>query len=169
MSDESSSTTATAEHDALDLISHSSLHTERLGERLAAALRPGDVVALFGELGTGKTVLARGIARGLGVTGPVSSPTFVLANEYEGPVPMYHLDFYRLAPAELRSVGWEEYLRLGGVVVIEWPDRAGARLPAERLDVELEHVAESKRRIRLVPHGRRAREIVGAIASAVGA
>ncbi len=169
MSDESSSTTTVVEHDALDLISHSSLHTERLGERLAGALRPGDVVALFGELGTGKTVLARGIARGLGVTSVVSSPTFVLVNEYEGPVPMYHVDFYRLRPDELANVGWEEYLSLGGVTVIEWPERAPVDLPPERLDIELEHVADTKRRIRLVPHGRRASEILGAIADALGA
>lgn len=148
-------------------MSHSSLHTERLGERLGAALRPGDVVALWGELGTGKTVLARGIARGLDVTGPVSSPTFALVNEYEGPLPMYHVDFYRLDPEQLESVGWEEYLGYGGVVVIEWPDRAAGTLPAERLDLELEHIGATKRRIRLLPRGERARELVGVIAAAL--
>lgn len=167
MSDASSATTA-VESRALDLVSHSSLYTERLGERLGAALRPGDVIALWGELGTGKTVLARGIARGLGVAGPVSSPTFVVVNEYEGPVPMYHVDFYRLDPGELDSVGWEEYLHLGGVVVIEWPDRAVSSLPPERLDLELEHIGDTKRRVRLEPHGKRAQEVVEVIATALG-
>lgn len=160
---------AIAPEKAVDLISHSSLYTERFGERLGAAARPGDVVALWGELGSGKTVLAKGIARGLGVSGPVTSPTFVIVNEYAGPVPMFHVDFYRLGPEQLGTVGWEEYLELGGVVVIEWADRAAGALPEQRLDVHLAHVADTKRAIRLEPHGRRAEELAGAIADAFGA
>ena len=152
----------------IDLVSHSSLHTERLGERLGGVARPGDVFALWGELGAGKTVFVRGLARGLKVRGPVSSPTFVLVNEYEGAVPLYHVDFYRLEPRQLGSVGWEEYLDLGGVVAVEWPDRAGGALPAERLDVRLEHVAETKRRVTLEAHGKRAEELLGAVSDAVG-
>ena len=152
----------------IDLISHSSLHTERLGERLGALARPGDVFALWGELGTGKTVLVRGIARGMGLRGPVSSPTFVLVNEYDGPTPLYHIDFYRLDPRQLASVGWEEYVGAGGVVAIEWPDRARGALPEERLDVRLEHVAEAKRAIRLEAHGARAKEMLGVVANAFG-
>lgn len=160
---------ATVERGSIDLISHSSLHTERLGERLGRSLLPGDVVALWGELGTGKTVLARGIARGMGALGPVTSPTFVLVNEYEGPTPMFHVDFYRLEPRELGSVGWEEYVDLGGVVVIEWPERASGALPAERLDIHLAHVAETKRAIRLEAHGKRAEETLRTVADALGA
>ena len=167
MSDESSKL-VTAERGALDLISHSSLHTERLGERLGASARPGDVFALWGELGTGKTVLAKGLARGLGVSGPVTSPTFLLVHEYDGPVPMYHVDFFRLDPKDVGGVGWEEYLDLDGVVVIEWPDRAAESLPRERLDVRLEHVAQTKRRVRLESHGGRAAELVSAVAGAFG-
>ena len=151
------------------MVSHSSLHTERLGERLGAAARPGDVFALWGELGAGKTVFVRGLARGLGVSGPVSSPTFVLVNEYDGAVPLYHVDFYRLDPTQVGSVGWEEYLDLGGVVAIEWPDRAVASLPSDRLDVRLEHVAGSKRAIRLEPRGKRAERLLGVVADALGA
>ncbi|OLC54673.1 MAG: tRNA (adenosine(37)-N6)-threonylcarbamoyltransferase complex ATPase subunit type 1 TsaE [Chloroflexi bacterium 13_1_40CM_4_68_4] len=154
---------------AIDLVSHSSLHTERLGERLGRAARPGDVFALWGELGAGKTVFVRGLARGLDVRAPVSSPTFVLVNEYDGPVPLFHVDFYRLAPTQLGNVGWEEYLDLGGVVAIEWPDRANDALPEQRLDVRLEHVAESKRAIRLEARGRRAEELLGAVGDALGA
>jgi len=150
----------------IDLVSHSSLHTERLGERLGALARTGDVFALWGELGAGKTVLVRGLARGMGLRGPVSSPTFVLVNEYDGATPLYHVDFYRLDPTQLGNVGWEEYLDAEGVVVIEWPDRAGPSLPEERLDVRIEHVAESKRAIRLEAHGPRAEDMLGAIASA---
>src|SRR5438105_5351500 len=151
---------------ALDLVSHSSLHTERLGERLGALARPGDVFALWGELGAGKTVLVRGLARGLAVRGAVSSPTFVLVNEYDGPTPLYHIDFYRLDPKQLGSVGWEEYVDLRGVVAIEWPDRAADSLPEERLDIRIEHVADSKRAIRLEPHGAHAAEMVGELAGA---
>ena len=153
----------------VDLVSHSSLHTERLGERLGGLARPGDVFALSGELGAGKTVFVRGLARGMGVRGPVSSPTFVLVHEYDGAVPLYHVDFYRLEPGQVGSVGWEEYLDLGGVVAVEWPDRVGGALPEDRLDVRIEHVAESKRRVTLEAHGKRAEEMLGAVSDALGA
>ncbi len=153
----------------IDLVSHSSLHTERLGERLGRSARPGDVFALWGELGVGKTVFVRGLARGMGVAGPVSSPTFVLVNEYDGAVPLYHVDFFRLDPSQLGNVGWEEYLDLGGVVAIEWPDRASAALPEHRLDVRLQHVAESKRAIRLEAQGTRARQLLEVVSDALGA
>lgn len=157
-----------AESPAIDLISHSSLHTERLGERLGQGLRAGDVVALWGELGSGKTVLARGIARGLGSSDPVTSPTFLLAHEYGGRIPMFHLDFYRLRPDQLDSLGWDEYLGLGGVVVIEWPDRAADALPLERLDIRIDHVADTKRRILLEARGARARELLEGVGDAFG-
>jgi tRNA threonylcarbamoyladenosine biosynthesis protein TsaE len=153
---------------ALELVSDSAHDTERLGERLGLAARPGDVFALWGELGAGKTVFVRGLARGLGVSGPVSSPTFVLVNEYDGPVPLYHVDFYRLDPGQLGNVGWEEYLGLGGVVAIEWPDRAASALPRGRLDVRLAHLDESKRAIRLEPRGERGERLVEVVANAAG-
>lgn len=157
----------TRDRRALELVSDSPHETERLGERLGLAARPGDVFALWGELGAGKTVFVRGLARGLRVSGPVSSPTFVLVNEYDGPVPLYHVDFYRLDPGQLGNVGWEEYLGLGGVVAIEWPDRAASALPRERLDVRLAYLDESKRAIRLDPRGERGERLVE-VANAAG-
>lgn len=155
---------------ALDFVSHSPLHTERLGERLGRLLGPGDVVALWGELGVGKTQVAKGIALGLGVAAPATSPTFVVVNEYDARVPMYHVDLYRMSGTDdLRSVGWEEYLDLGGVVVIEWPDRLGEALPEERVDLFLEHLTDTKRRVRLEAHGERARGVLAEVASALGA
>ncbi|HLZ48762.1 MAG TPA: tRNA (adenosine(37)-N6)-threonylcarbamoyltransferase complex ATPase subunit type 1 TsaE [Candidatus Limnocylindria bacterium] len=156
---------AQAEPGAIDLVSHSSLHTERLGERMAAHAQPGDVIALWGELGAGKTVLARGIAIGLGLDEEsVTSPTFIILHEhFGGRLPLYHLDLYRLAREQLGSTGWEEALESGGVTVIEWPDRAGDDLPPDRVDVHLEHVAETKRRVSIEPTGPRSRRLVDAL------
>lgn len=146
-------------------MSHSSLHTERLGERLGRAARAGDVLALWGELGAGKTVLARGVAAGLGIDAEeVTSPTFIILHEHaSGRIPLFHLDLYRLAQSDLGTTGWEETLDGGGVTVIEWPDRAGDQLPADRLDVRLEHIAESKRRVVLEATGPRSRELIEGI------
>jgi len=159
------STRAQADPGTIDLVSHSSLHTERLGERLAAHAEPGTVVALWGELGACKTVLARGIAIGLGIDEEsVTSPTFIILREHlGGRLPMYHLDLYRLEASQLGSTGWEEAIDAGGVTVIEWPDRAGDLLPPDRVDVRLEHVAETKRTVTIEPTGPRSRRIVDAL------
>ncbi len=130
--------------------------TEALGERLARCLRPGDVVALTGELGSGKTCLTRGLARGLGVERPVTSPTFNLLHEYAGPVPVYHFDLYRLKSArELEDLGWEEYSAGQGVCVLEWAERAGTLLPDGHWGVHLEIADADRRRILIqAPAGR---------------
>jgi tRNA threonylcarbamoyladenosine biosynthesis protein TsaE len=161
----SSSDRAPADRATIDLVSHSSLHTERLGERIAAHIGPGDVVALWGELGTGKTVLARGIAIGLGIDeDSVTSPTFIILHEhFGGRLPLYHLDLYRLGAGDLGSTGWEETLDAGGVTVIEWPDRAGDALPPDRIDVHLAHVADTKRAVRIAATGPRSSRIVDAL------
>jgi tRNA threonylcarbamoyladenosine biosynthesis protein TsaE len=126
--------------------------TESLGRRLAARLRAGDCVALEGPLGAGKTALVRGIAAGLGVADrrAVSSPTFVLVQEYAGRLPLYHVDLYRLPdPAgELAGLGLAEMLQ-SGVVLIEWADRAGSALPRPRWQVRIEPVAQRARRFHL--------------------
>ena len=120
--------------------------TRALGRALGGRLRAGDVVLLHGDLGAGKTTLAQGIAAGLGVRGPVQSPTFVLASEYrpdgEGPA-LHHLDLYRLDdPGEIAALGYEEYLDpADAVTLVEWPERAGGMLPDAFLLVELEPVA----------------------------
>lgn len=157
--------------ETVDLVSHSSLHTERIGERLARLAQPGDVLALWGELGAGKTVLAKGVAAGLGLdAGVVSSPTFVILHEhYGGRMPLFHLDLYRLEGQDLGTTGWEETLEGGGVTVIEWPDRAGAGLPADRVDVRLEHIADTKRRVLLEATGPRSGELLRGFHDSLGA
>lgn len=131
--------------------------TERVGELIGRCARPGDVVALWGELGSGKTTLVRGIARGLGIdTRAVTSPTFVIVHEHEGGrLPLMHVDLYRVAPAEAPSTGWEDTLGVGGVTAIEWPDRIEAGLPADRLDVRLTNEGGDTRRVELEPTGPR--------------
>jgi tRNA threonylcarbamoyladenosine biosynthesis protein TsaE len=174
-----SAANSSAEHQAdaprnvesVDLVSHSSLHTERIGERLARLARPGDVLALWGELGAGKTVLAKGVAAGLGLdASEVSSPTFVILHEhYGGRMPLFHLDLYRLEGQDLGTTGWEETLDGGGITVIEWPDRAEGGLPADRLDVHLEHIAETKRRVLLTATGQRSGELLREFHGSLGA
>ncbi len=117
----------------MEFISRSEGETEALGTRLAGVLTPGAVVALYGDLGAGKTAFARGLARGLGVTGRVTSPTFTIVNEYEGTLPLFHFDLYRLGGSEeLFDIGWEDYLTRGGVCVVEWSERADDVLADER-------------------------------------
>ena len=123
--------------------------TEALAGRLALALRAGDVVAVSGELGAGKTTFVRGAARALGVTRPVTSPTFTLGHVYEAPVPVAHLDLYRLG-----GLGAEDWASLepyfdGTIAFVEWPEHAGAWLPPVRAAVSLEHVDEQHRRVRI--------------------
>lgn len=143
------------------MVSQSSLHTQRLGERIGRSARPGDLVALWGELGAGKTVLARGIAVGLGLDeDSVTSPTFIILHEHHGGrLPLFHVDLYRLERAELGSTGWEEALESRGVTVVEWPERAGEDLPPDRLDVRLEHVADTKRRVVIEATGPRSKPL----------
>lgn len=122
----------------MEICSRSAPETMALGVRLAGLLRPGDVVVLSGDLGAGKTVLAKGIAAGLGVTGPVVSPTFTIVREYEGDVPLLHLDVYRLDHLqEVIDLGLDEILDGHAVTVVEWGEAVSALLPADRLEVVL--------------------------------
>lgn len=109
---------------------HSPEETEALGQRLAEQLKPGDVVAYFGDLGAGKTAFTRGLARGLGVREPVTSPTYTIVNEYlSGSMPLFHFDMYRLGSAEeLFDIGWEDYLSRGGVCAVEWSENVADAL-----------------------------------------
>jgi tRNA threonylcarbamoyladenosine biosynthesis protein TsaE len=122
--------------------------TRTLGARLGRWARAGDMVACRGALGAGKTTFVQGFAEGLGVGGDdyVRSPTFALVHAYHGRIPLYHFDFYRLSScAELQDIGFEEYLDVGGVVIIEWADKFPAILPSMRLEVFI-RIADSDRR-----------------------
>jgi len=121
--------------------SHSEQQTLRLAERLAAVLVPGDVLALEGELGTGKTVFVRGIARGLGILGPLRSPSFVVVSHLKGRLELFHVDAYRLSePEELLQLGFEGILEADGIVAVEWADRVASVLPARRLQIRIVHL-----------------------------
>jgi tRNA threonylcarbamoyladenosine biosynthesis protein TsaE len=150
----------------LDFISHSATQTIRIGQRLGELLRPGDLVVLLGDFGAGKTHLIKGIARGLGSDDLVNSPSFVLINQYRagaghGRMPIYHADLYRIEdPGELAGIGLEEAWSGDGVCLIEWAERAGDWLPQERLAIHLQHLSETKRVLRFVPHGARYEELV---------
>jgi tRNA threonylcarbamoyladenosine biosynthesis protein TsaE len=114
---------------------------EALGECLGRLLRPGDVVSLSGDLGAGKTVFTKGIARGLGSADPVTSPTFTIVHEYRGRCPLFHMDVYRLDdPAELLDLGFDEYAGGEGVVVIEWGDRLKELLPPDYIGITIKRV-----------------------------
>ena len=108
----------------MEFLTNSVEETERLGQRLAAVLRQGAVIAYTGDLGAGKTAFTRGLARGLGVSQPVTSPTFTIVNEYEGGrLPLFHFDMYRLGSSdELFDIGWEDYLARNGVCAVEWSE-----------------------------------------------
>ena len=133
-----------------EFTSRSVNETLAFGERLGRLAAPGSVFCLYGELGAGKTVLAKGIARGAGVADEreVTSPTFVLIHEHEGRLPVYHIDAYRLHGAEeLLEIGIEEHFYGRGVCIVEWADRAAAILPPDRLDITLHHCEPNERRI----------------------
>ncbi len=138
------------------MISHSSEETRAFGERLALRLQAGDVLLLLGDLGAGKSELTRGLARGLGVTSTVTSPSFTILNVYdEGRLPLYHFDWYRLSGAgELYERGMDEYLGGAGVAVVEWPDQCPEAIPGDALRVTLSPLGENEREITLTPCGR---------------
>lgn len=122
--------------------------TRRIGEALGARLGPGDVVACIGELGAGKTCFLQGLARGLGVVEPVTSPTFVLLNHYRGRLPVYHLDAYRTESlTEILDLGIEEILGGGGVTVIEWAEKLLPLLPARTIVVRISGLGEEPREV----------------------
>jgi tRNA threonylcarbamoyladenosine biosynthesis protein TsaE len=144
-----------SQHASTVVLTQSASATEALGEKLGQACGGGEVIALVGPLGAGKTCLVRGIARGLGAaTATVSSPTFALIHEYRGHIPIIHVDLYRLQPEDARhGLGLEEYLTSAAVTIVEWADKIEALLPRDHLRVELEHVDEHSRRISLIPSG----------------
>jgi tRNA threonylcarbamoyladenosine biosynthesis protein TsaE len=133
----------------MEVVTASPEETEALAARLAARLRPGDVVVLSGELGTGKTTFVRGAARALGVTEPVSSPTFTIGHRYDASPPVAHLDLYRIAGLDPEEWGDLEPYFDGTVAFVEWPEHGGDWLPQPRAVVTLGHVDESHRSVRI--------------------
>jgi tRNA threonylcarbamoyladenosine biosynthesis protein TsaE len=124
--------------------------TRRIGAALAGVARPGDVICLWGDLGAGKTQLAKGFGAGLGVRDTVTSPSFILMAEYEGRLPLFHIDLYRLGgPEEAVGGGLLDDRQGAGVTLIEWPERLGAAIPARRLDIRIDIDGESSRTLTL--------------------
>ena len=133
---------------------HSPEETQEIGVQIGRQLNPGDVVALIGDLGVGKTCLTQGIARGAGIDKDqtVNSPSYILINEYEGKIPIYHIDLYRLQQLEdIVALGLEEYLDGDGICVIEWADRMGELLPENYIQVRITAEDEFTRTIEVVP------------------
>ena len=128
----------------MEFLSHSPAETEALAQRLAGNLHPGDVIAYEGGLGMGKTAFTRGLARGLGYSGHVTSPTFTIVNEYEGTgLPLFHFDMYRLGGAEdLFDIGWEDYLDRGGICAVEWSEMVSDALPPDTIFVRFARLPE---------------------------
>ena len=133
----------------MEFITNSEDETEALGVRLAEALAPGAVIAFTGGLGAGKTAFTRGLARGLGITDRVASPTFTIVNEYEGGrLPLFHFDMYRLGSSdELFDIGWEDYLARGGVCAVEWSENVAGALEEGAILVDICRGALDSQRI----------------------
>ena len=131
--------------------------TEEVGRVLGTMLEAGDLVCLYGDLGAGKTRFSYGVAQGLQVRDQyITSPTFTFVNEYEGRIPFYHIDLYRLQePSELEGIGFEEYIDSDGATVIEWAERAEEELPDEKLNVYIADISESSREIGFFAEGER--------------
>lgn len=142
--------------EGLALVSPSPEKTRDLGREIGLRVGPGAIIALYGDLGSGKTVLVQGLARGLGVPEEacVTSPTYTLINEYPGRCPLYHIDLYRLeGRVELTDIGLEEALYGSGVAAVEWAERCREDAFTEYLAVHLEAAFGDRRKIRLIPHG----------------
>jgi len=133
----------------METVTSSPEETEALAARLAARLRPGDVVSVAGDLGAGKTTFVRGAARALGVSDPVASPTFTIGHRYDGRTPVAHLDLYRFAGIHAADWGDLEPYFEGTIAFVEWPEHGGDWLPKARAVVTLSHVDETHRRVRI--------------------
>ncbi|MBI2093403.1 MAG: tRNA (adenosine(37)-N6)-threonylcarbamoyltransferase complex ATPase subunit type 1 TsaE [Candidatus Omnitrophica bacterium] len=153
---------AEANREAIEFLSGSVEETQKMGEQLGRQLQAGDTVALFGELGSGKTTLIQGIARGLGRDPEsIKSPTFVLMREYPGDVPLVHLDGYRLTgPAVVAGLDLELLFSPEKITLIEWAERCEGLLPQEYLKLRLQHVSTNRRKITVTPYGYEKREFV---------
>ena len=134
----------------MTIFTNSQDETETAGAELAAGLPDGSVVALYGGLGAGKTAFVRGMARGMGISAHVSSPTFTIVNEYHGPRELFHFDMYRLGSAgELFDIGWEDYLSRGGVCAVEWSENVRDAFEGGEISVNIEKTSADGRKIEI--------------------
>ena len=136
------------------IITKSEAQTEAAGERFAHEIADGMVVALYGDLGAGKTAFIRGLARGLGVSSSVTSPTFTIVNEYVGARSLYHFDMYRLGSAdELFDIGWEDYRTRPGVIALEWSENVEGAFDGDEITVKIEKISDFEREITITGGG----------------
>ena len=134
----------------MKIITENEKETLELAAAFAGTLETGNVVALFGELGSGKTVFARGIARALGITEKITSPTFILINEFHGSIPLYHMDLYRMdSIQEIQDIGVEDYFYGDGICVVEWAEKLGELYPENAIRVRLKHLGDTNREIEI--------------------
>ena len=132
----------------MEIITHSVGETEHVGQTLAKTLKPFSIVALFGDLGAGKTAFVRGIANGLNSPDRVTSPTFTIVNEYSGSLALFHFDMYRLGSSdELFDIGWEDYLARGGVCVVEWSENVLDAFDGTEIKVTIDKLSDTDRKI----------------------
>ncbi len=144
------------------IITKNELETIELAQNFESEKFPNMILCLDGELGSGKTMFAKGIANALGITESITSPTFTIIKEYDGELPLYHMDVYRL-DGNTDGIGIEEYFTKGGVVVIEWASTIKDILPEERLDIKFKVIDETKRMIILTPHGKEYEDLCEAV------
>jgi tRNA threonylcarbamoyladenosine biosynthesis protein TsaE len=145
----------------LNFISHSPDQTKDLGNRIGQLVALGDILLLSGELGSGKTCLAQGVALGLGITDYVTSPSFVLIREYHGRLSMYHVDLYRLDNnEEIANLGLDDYFYDRGISIIEWAEKGLDVLPVEHLLIKISYLSDTARCLKLIPRGNRYQELI---------
>ncbi len=143
-------------------ISKNEMDTIELAENIESEKFPNMIICLDGELGSGKTIFTKGIAKAMGITETITSPTFTIIKEYNGELPLYHMDVYRL-DGNTDGVGIEEYFEKGGVVVIEWAATIKDILPSEYLHIKFKVVDENKRTLIITPHGTKYEELCEAV------
>lgn len=144
------------------ITSNSELETIEIAQNFESEKFPNMIICLNGELGSGKTMFVKGIANALGIIDPITSPTFNIIKEYDGELPLYHLDVYRL-DGKTDGVGIEEYYTKNGVVIIEWADSIQDILPEKRLDIKIKVAGENKRVLVITPHGQKYEELCEAV------